>query len=412
MRQSWWLSVVCCLIVSGVALACKYTIRDVGFVDLEPAPYQLLVVTATERPQLVKEIEPLLRDSNVQPVFCPLDQPIPAAQTYLAKYRLADQPLPVAVLVGPGDRSRLIPLAKAVDKQGLADSLKPIITSPKREKLLEAAMAQHSVILLVEGENSAINRQASQLATQAIEEIKASLPFLPKPIANPPVLMTITPEEAKGEAILLWSLGLGDRDPQTATLAVLFGRCRRLDKVLTVPGGKVENLLRPLHLVGQDCECNLDRDYMRGLVLPHHWDASDEQEAVRALGFDPGNPLVQAEIRQILAKRPPPGQAAPAVGMGIVPGYQEFDLDATPEASKPTETINRSEESPPPPATIPMSKLEAAPSEDKVVEDGTEHVAAGDAQGMVRILGVSLAMLLAVVVAFALLIWILGRRRN
>jgi hypothetical protein len=39
-------------------------------------------------------------------------------------------------------------------------------------------------------------------------------------------------------------------------------------------------------------------------MIPHAWSPTDEAEAVAALGFDPGNPLVKAEISRILARGP------------------------------------------------------------------------------------------------------------
>jgi hypothetical protein len=103
---------------------------------------------------------------------------------------------------------------------------------------------------------------------------------------------------------LLWSLGVDlpqEASPVTQ-IALLFGRGRKLGPVLRIPGSRQQDLWRSLGVVGADCECGLDRGWMCGPMVPHAWSTTDEAEAVAALGFDPGNPLVKAEISRILAR--------------------------------------------------------------------------------------------------------------
>ena len=59
-----------------------------------------------------------------------------------------------------------------------------------------------------------------------------------------------------------------------------------------------ENLI----LIGQDCECGLDRSVMRGQRALLNW-TDDQRKAVRAaVDFDPENPMVRAEVSRILSR--------------------------------------------------------------------------------------------------------------
>jgi hypothetical protein len=57
-------------------------------------------------------------------------------------------------------------------------------------------------------------------------------------------------------------------------------------------------------VVGQDCECGLDRVWMQGERFPLAWGRAEKQAAFAELGFDPDNPKVKAEISRIIARGP------------------------------------------------------------------------------------------------------------
>jgi len=247
--------------------------------------------------------------------------------------------------------------------------LRSAIESPRRDALLHYLLRGHSIVLVVEGTDGANNRRAISWAQEAIARVRTALPTMAKPIALPPRMMRLSPAEAKRERVLLWSLGvdLFHEDPRTletprihaelsshgmnpssgldspiqaqraksarsgkfseqppahghaeaavAQIALLFGRGRKLGPVLRIPGARQQDLWRSLGVVGEDCECGLDRSWMRGPMIPHAWSTADEAEAVAALGFDPGNPLVKAEISRILVRGPGLAQRAQAEGV-------------------------------------------------------------------------------------------------
>jgi len=104
------------------------------------------------------------------------------------------------------------------------------------------------------------------------------------------------------ELVLLWSLGVDDPNDEDTIIAPTMGRMRRLGDPLIVPGAASSDLEARLGLVGLDCECGLDRKWMQGVMVPHDWTTDDEAKALAVLGFDPGNPLVVAEIQRILSR--------------------------------------------------------------------------------------------------------------
>ena len=142
------------------------------------------------------------------------------------------------------------------------------------------------------------------MITQTIPQVEQSLEFLPKPIKEPPHVIHLTAEAAAKEKVLLWALGMNLEASKATQVALLFGRGRKLGPVLRFPEDPRRRFIQSLAVVGQDCECGLDRRWMQGAMVPHRWAAVDEKRAIEQLGFDPGNPLVKAEIDRILTRGP------------------------------------------------------------------------------------------------------------
>ena len=83
-----------------------------------------------------------------------------------------------------------------------------------------------------------------------------------------------------------------------------MGRGRRVGEPMR--GGLITRtaLQEAMAVVGQDCECGLDRVWMQGERFPLAWGQSEKQAAFAELGFDPDNPKVKAEISRIIARGP------------------------------------------------------------------------------------------------------------
>ena len=293
--------------------ACRYTVRDVAFVDLGDAPYRLFVFadladeeTAGELQAAVDHIaEEVLIDANCVIEFVDTS---PETDHPALKYATEVTQFPALVAVGPEQQPLII-------EEGLANKAAPaakelsqlcrdFIDSPVRKEMFSQLLSVHSVILMVEGADQGANQKTRDLIAQTIPQVEQSLEFLPKPIREPPHVIHLTAEAAANEKVLLWALGMDPESTEATQVALLFGRGRKLGPVLRFPDDPRRRFVQSLAVVGQDCECGLDRRWMQGAMVPHRWTAADEKEAIGQLGFDPGNPLVKAEIDRILTRGP------------------------------------------------------------------------------------------------------------
>ncbi|NOY41014.1 MAG: hypothetical protein GXP26_04140 [Planctomycetes bacterium] len=341
------------LMLPSAAEACRYTVRDVAMVDLADPHYVLCLITKGElEPSLAETLtnaaSPILADSNVEfRLFDAGQQPTdPAdASIHSALESLGITSYPAAVMLAPDGRALELPLMidgltsddNPIQIAVLRQLLRSATTSPRRKELLHYLLRGHSMIMLVDGPDSAENQRAVSWIEDAIARVHDALPTMAKPIELPPRMIRLSPEEAKREMILLWSLGVdlahevNTGETRVAQIALLFGRGRKLGPVLQIPGSRQQDLWRSLGVVGSDCECGLDRSWMQGPMIPHVWSTEDEAEAVAALGFDPGNPLVKAEISRILARGPSQSKRANrSLEEPLQPQLQlgEIDIDA------------------------------------------------------------------------------------
>ena len=278
-----------------LAEACRYSVRDVGFADLGNERYTLRFhVDDPEKPDaagaLGQATRTLLGDSNV---------------TFeLARSSPDGQGL---VLVSPdGKRSHSIawPSAEAGAGEPEWELAQSIIASPTRDALLEKLIPAYAVVLLVDGTDAEQTKRADTAAAEAIEAIAKLMPEMPKPVEHPPVVVRLPVERMKEETILLWSLGMDSSPTPEPQAVVLMGRGRRVGEPMR--GGLITRtaLQEAMAVVGQDCECGLDRVWMQGERFPLAWGQSEKQAAFAELGFDPDNPKVKAEISRIIARGP------------------------------------------------------------------------------------------------------------
>ncbi len=339
------------LVPSDPSSACKYTVRDVAFCDLENSRYRLTLLLDSSRlvdgrdgwDRLSARVRTELRRTNLQARLVDLADPTVVDVLDVERTVVPDLQAALdratAVLIGPDGRARAITLADdsgTLEDQQVLDALGGLVDSELRRRILDQALASHSLILVVPGSDAEENRTAEQIADRAIAEIERQRPFFPKPIDGPARKIVLRAEDVSREATALWSLGV-DPEAGRAQIVALMGRGRKIGQVLQVEEQIEGELIKYLSLVAQDCECGLDRSWMQGVMIPHRWSREDEALALAALGFDPGNPLVQAEMRLILS-RGPNYRGPSAAGVAARPdplddllsGYNEFSLDETP----------------------------------------------------------------------------------
>lgn len=328
------------------AWACRYSVRDVSFVDLEPVPYYLyyFIDSAAHRPaaeQVQRIASGVFLDSNVTLEVVDLrTDPDHAARVHLSN---GERTAPAGVLVSPDQRA--LPLALPTQsseggssKDAVWNFVETAIQSPAREQLFESIVDAYAVVLLIEGTDSAQNRRAKRAIESAITAIESVMPRMPKPVDVPPKLLVLDQAAAARENVFLWSLDLRTQSGPEPQAAIMLGRGRRIGPTLT--GGMITQtqVQEILGLIGQDCECELDRAWMQGPMIPARWDTDLQQRAFASLGFDAENPLVKSEMTRILARGPNSrGTAAPAAASfdSLFLGYSEEVISDDPAPESP-----------------------------------------------------------------------------
>jgi hypothetical protein len=355
------------VLASSGALACRYNVREVGFIDIGIDPYYMLAYlpaeTSTEDvDDLRGHMEGVLAETNIrfEPRLADTDPNDPSMQ-FVKKYEIDEYPS--AVLVSPDGQSRQLKLTDSPDStlslaEALAATVPDVLHSPKRKELLERCADSYAVALLLEGPNPDENTAAREAIGTAIGRIKEQLDFLPKPIATAPVMVALKHESLAEEETLLWSLGLKPADVNVPHAAVLYGRGRWFGPMFTGEALNADNLTELLFIVGADCECGLDHRWLQGTMLPARWSERFQAKVAKNLGFDPENPMIKMEMVSII-RRGMGGYAYP----GTPFGYQEMTVGGEPpEPAEPPEPVEAVE-----PVETP-SEPEAPITEEVLVE--------------------------------------------
>ncbi len=324
--------------------ACRYNVRDVGFVDLGGQRYHLYGYVGPQTPaDIISSLKQIsytaLLDSSIKvEIINTGQQKDHPAIEYVDLLQI--QSLPALVLVSPSGEALAIDITQPGQpfKQGLWSVLENIVSSPKRDEIVQQVSKTFGVVLLIEGPEPNENKRAAGIARGAIEKISGYMELMPKTIARPPVPVVIERETFSREKVLLWSLGLDANKINEPYAAVLYGRGRLMGPVLKGEEITESRLINFLSVIGADCECGLDRRWMQGVMLPVRWDEQLQAQAVKDLGFDPENPMVKMEVSRILRQ----GQTAAGGSRGqdsfpnVPYGYQELviEFDSGPNSQR------------------------------------------------------------------------------
>lgn len=312
--------------------ACKYNIRDVGFVDFGADVYRLYPYVAQDTsPEIRNRINDLaaavFADSNIYfEGISDSDKTNPQALELLGQLQL--ETFPTAVLTVADRQPLVIPIPE--DHEQMTMTFENLLSSPLRETLLKKLQDVYALVLVLHGADSERNTRALETARSSIAEISRFMDNMPKASGNPPELLELPWSQRAREKVLLWSLGVDEEDPQPAAV-VLYGRGRIMGVVLKGQEISETHLDQYLSIVGLDCECGLDRRWMTGRRLPMKWDQQTQQQVAKVLNFDPESPMVKMEISRILMKGPNPDAAMDLKNLSPAGfGYQEIEISLKP----------------------------------------------------------------------------------
>jgi hypothetical protein len=236
--------------------------------------------------------------------------------------------LPLSILISPEGEATPFNLSK--DKAEFRESvwrlLEDVTSSAIRIQSLNKIVQSYAVVLFIEGDNSSENEKALQEISSTIETIASTQKKMPKPFENPPVLIRLPKEQINNEKVLLWSLGWREEFTGKPVTAVLYGRGRLMGQLLSGELLQKSYLNNLLSLVGADCECGLDRSWILGRMMPLRWNNRRQKEVVKWRDFDAENPLVKAEMSQILSISPSKTRKQGAAGTTTLYGYTESEM--------------------------------------------------------------------------------------
>ena len=295
------------LTILSTSLVCRFTVRDVGFVDLGDPTYTLYAfVSKEESPEVHAGIQRLASamfgETNVKVLILDPD----SEEEHDGHRLLRDlkvQKFPTTVLAHPDGNALEVRFDGEFDEVG-GRVLESIVQSPIRKAITDGVLRRYCVVVLVEGEKPKENERTKAAVRESFKEIERVFDRMPKAVGDLPELIVIPRDKRKEEKVLLFSLGLTAEKQVEPSVAVMFGRGRRFGPILDGEGITKDTVLLILANAGRSCECDLDRSWMRGPRIPLRWDDAVKQKAVELLGFDPENPLVKSEISGILARGP------------------------------------------------------------------------------------------------------------
>jgi len=314
-------------LISVAGFACPYSIRDVGFVELEAARYGLYFLVrddTPERDEIAKAFEEIadavLLDSNIWPEVVNLDQQESHPVNQHVRFWSIDT-FPAAILVAEGCRSLALPAFSPDEpfKDQAWSLLEGVVTSPKREELMQHVAKAWCTVLLVEGEDAAENQRAHEAVKEATGLIAGAITPMGRAIQDAPQIVLVSPKSAAEETVLVWSLGLDK--PAGARAAVLYGRGRQMGPVLEGDDLTKEFVLDILYAIGLDCGCETDRRLLAGRVIPLRWGPDIQAAVAEHLGFDPENPMVKTEVSRLW----PAGASYAESSLGYSEGVFEYE---------------------------------------------------------------------------------------
>ena len=312
--KSYWhkwcislLPIVACVVFVGwqdVAFAnetnqptfCKYSVRDVAFVNIENSNWRLLIQEPADQDESVKKSLDMELNEQLEHVNLTHQWVKPGSDWFRGSEPVGGGNYHVGLV----DSNDNMIMSERIDPSSLQQLLQRIINSPKREEILEKTVNSLCVYVLVESGDRRLDKTAHDLVTEAIAETTAQLWSLEKPTQDGPALVTIGYSDRETESWLIKMLGIELSDKPMVCL--VYGQGRRMGDVLTGDTLQKKNLVWMAGVCGRDCECSLDREWLYGRQFVHHWDKTKERAVEEVLGFDPRSALVVAEVAQILQK--------------------------------------------------------------------------------------------------------------
>lgn len=286
-------------------LRCKYSVRDVAFVNVHGKAWRLCLIKPPNLDEQTfgkwsSDLRTQLERSNVGHVWLADDSDEAASlrrQAAVVKAEAQSAPeLPQMFLVAPDGRlEHLIPDSSL----SFSANIQRLISSSARTKVLEQVVDSLCVFVVFESGDPAKDSKIRIIVEAAVERVNHQMWTLEKPTDKGPAMVVVDSSQPD-EAAFMSSVGVDSGG--LPAVAVIYGQGRRLGSVLKGDDIGLEKLIGRASICGQDCECELNREWLYRDQMIHVWNQRLEREVENSLTFDPRSAFVVAEVTQILNK--------------------------------------------------------------------------------------------------------------
>lgn len=284
MRIKYWIAIIGLIVITLKSEACRFTIREIGYSQLNLGYFILHLETDTlQNRKLVNEFTNLAYaysiDANI-------------------KYRVSHSQGQKPVLRCLTSEGEVIAQQNIVSSSGIQTFIRDLLFSPMRqamEKQMGNAFA--FVVCFYDKEKGRLNNEVEK----ALVQFRKIAPHLDKDVSEEILQLVVSDPERYQEKWLLKSMGLS-AEAKEPVVVVLYGRGRLAGEPLVGELITADRLFRQLVTLGTDCECGIDLSPLLKNAIPYNWDDKMRQDVSDMLGFDVDNPMILSEMGRILAK--------------------------------------------------------------------------------------------------------------
>lgn len=271
--------------VGQSSYACRYSVRDIGFSPLSQDIWTLLHFRNSSSAANQTLTTQLLENSEVEYVPVSINSTPSTLEKYFTK--------------GRGEQYKLIN-QRDRDISYAIPAINSIKSSPLRKLLKQELPNSFATILIVEGGDQKSEVIESILQTQLPQFIDTMI-LMPKEVEEHPKVITISIDNYRSDTTLIKMMGIDIHNGESSVV-VLYGRGRIIGEALTPDQAKRGDAIKLLNIIGSDCECGLDRDWLLGTLLPISWSDTQLKAISERISVDIQNPMTLVEMGQIVSK--------------------------------------------------------------------------------------------------------------
>ncbi len=293
MRKSWLVWALFVLGIASPVCAQEYSIREVGFVEVEAKPYRIILMATDVNAPAVKKLQAQLASKMADSNIVLVAQSADATTLTPDKKPIANLGVPQFWLIAPDDR--VLPFNPTI-------TMGDLLQSPQRQNIMRETANALCAVVLLESKDDDANAIAKSKAEAAIAKINRRRHQLHHTPDGEVKLLVLSIAQRPRERWTLWGLGEDVSATDEPKIAVLFGKLRRAGALFEGTEWKEDDLFGRIAALGHVCEDELDRKAYFGTPLPFQWSKEWTGQLAHDLSFDPQDENVKAKAAEILQR--------------------------------------------------------------------------------------------------------------